>query len=98
LAIGYWGNVKKMTLLEERRRRLDELGFVWDPFTSDWEEGFAYLNRYKEREGHCRVPRDYKEGDYSLNNWVRGQRRNKAKLSEERRRRLDKIGFIWKES
>ena len=87
---------KTKTPSEERRRRLDELGFVWDPLKSDWEQEFDCLKRYEEREGHCRVPRDYKEGDYPLGNWVRTQRRKKARLSEERRRRLDKIGFIWK--
>jgi hypothetical protein len=35
----------------ERRQRLDELGFVWDPLSAKWEKGFNHLKRYLEREG-----------------------------------------------
>ena len=27
----------------ENRMRLDELGFDWDPFAANWEDGFAAL-------------------------------------------------------
>ena len=43
-----------------RKRRLDAIGFEWDPFETDWAEGFHYLTIYKAREGHCRVPATHK--------------------------------------
>jgi hypothetical protein len=93
----------------ERRQRLDEIGFVWDPNTADWEAGFAAQERFKQREGHsrvpkgnkegeghCRVPRGHKEDGFNLGAWVSRQRTNKDTLSPERRQRLEEIGFVWK--
>ena len=51
------------------------------------------LVEYKRIHGHCRVPQSHS----SLGRWVntvRGYRR-RAKLSEERVRRLDLLGFTW---
>ena len=87
--------VNEETLSEEQRRRLDELGFVWDVPEAAWEEGFSYLTIYRKREGHCRVPATYRENGYSLGPWVRTQRRNKETMSFEHRKRLDEIGFVW---
>jgi Fe2+ transport system protein FeoA len=85
----------KNTLSLERRRRLDELGFVWDILEADWEEGFNYLKAYKESANHCDVPKDYKQNGFPLGLWVSEQRVNKDRMSSERRRRLDEIGFVW---
>jgi superfamily II DNA or RNA helicase len=86
---------QKDTLSEDRRRRLDDLGFLWNPLEVDWEEGFNYLTIYQEREGHCDVPRLYTEGAFKLGQWVGNQRANKDNISGERRKRLDAIGFLW---
>ena len=97
--LGQWVSVqraqKDVKLSPERIKRLDEIGFVWDMLKQKWEEGFAALRQFKEREGHCRVPRAHKEGDYKLGTWVRVQRRNKDALSPERLRWLENIGFVW---
>jgi DNA-binding TFAR19-related protein (PDSD5 family) len=85
----------KDTLSPERRQRLDEIGFVWDPHSAYWEEGFALLKQFNKREGHCRVAHNYKEGDYKLGPWATRQRTNKDALSPERRQRLEEIGFVW---
>ena len=77
----------------ERRQRLEALSFEWDPFTSDWREGFAALERFKAREGHCRVPRQHFEGTYKLGQWVGEQRNQKDSMAVERRRRLNALGF-----
>ncbi len=80
----------------ERRRQLDEIGFIWDPHESAWEEGFAALTTFKAREGHCRVPDRYVETTFNLGAWVGRQRANKGTMSVDRRKRLDKLGFAWK--
>ena len=80
----------------ERRQRLDALGFVWDPLTAQWEEGFSALQSFHQREGHCRVPQDHREHGYLLGSWVSHQRQYRDTLSPDRRQRLDALGFVWK--
>ena len=99
--LGTWvmaQRAKKDTMPAERRQRLDANGFVWDPFQSLWEEGFAALMTFKAREGHCRVPALHIEGTFKLGGWVKNQRKNKDTMSAERRQRLDPIGFVWGET
>jgi len=79
----------------ERRQRLDELGFVWDPREADWEDGLSYLKIYRGRAGHCRVPQRHKENGFALGLWVSRQRQSKDTLSLERRQGLDELGFVW---
>ena len=79
----------------ERKQRLNALGFIWDGLTALWEEGFSKLKQFKKREEHCSVPAAHKEGDFSLGNWVIGQRTVKDTLTPERKQRLDALGFVW---
>src|SRR5262249_60228865 len=81
---------------DRRRTQLDKIGFVWSELDRWWEEGFEALRTFKGREGHCYVPAVHVEGDFSLGHWVRVQRRRKNKMSGERSRRLNKIGFAWR--
>jgi hypothetical protein len=80
----------------DRLRRLKELGFVWNPHETDWEDAFARLSVYKAREKHCRVPDKYIENGFRLGQWVGVQRSTKQEMSAERKRRLNKIGFAWR--
>jgi hypothetical protein len=65
--LGAWVSNQRShkNLSSERRRRLDELEFLWDAQDADWEEGFSHLKQYKERVGDCRVPQRYKEDGYN---------------------------------
>jgi len=97
--LGKWvshqrGNRNKISA--EHRRRLDELGFVWDVRDAQWEEGFAQLQCFWKREGHCRVPARHREQGYPLGTWVSNQRKTKEKLPPECYKRLDDLGFVWK--
>jgi Helicase associated domain len=80
----------------ERQRRLDTIGFIWDPRSHNWEQGFIALLNFKRREGHCRVPQSHVEGQYRLGRWVSTQRAERKTMSAERTARLDKIGFVWR--
>jgi hypothetical protein len=96
--LGSWAPVQRKRqqyLSEDRRSRLDALGFVWDPHTEQWEEGFSHLEAFKAREGHCRVPGRALEGGYRLGQWIRNQRSTSDTVSEDRRSRLDALGFVW---
>ena len=81
----------------ERFRRLDELGFDWDPNSNHWEKYFRQLVEFKKEHGNTNVPQ--RSGKYrELGTWVRNQRaakRYKRPIMAERAKRLDEIGFIW---
>jgi hypothetical protein len=55
---------RKALLPLERERRLDAIGFVWDPREHDWEQGLLALLNFKRREGHCRVPQLHAESGF----------------------------------
>jgi superfamily II DNA or RNA helicase len=96
--LGNWVKTQrkeKDKLSNERKKRLNDLGFTWDSLSEKWEEGFSHLVRFRELEGHCKVPYGYVSGTYKLSIWVRTQRGNKDYLSDERKKRLDDLGFIW---
>lgn len=100
----YW---RSGTLPPERKARLDALGFEWEsPSMPDlrlradnqaqWEMRFLQLQAFREAHGHCQV--SSKRAEYrSLGKWVGAQRQLHAhgKLLEERRARLEEIGFKW---
>jgi hypothetical protein len=96
--LGQWVSVQryfKDVLPVERKRRLDAIGFVWDWRDYLWEQNFASLLKFKRRKGHCCVPTFHEEGNLKLGWWVATQRRNWKEMSAERRKRLNKIGFVW---
>ena len=98
--VGSWVIVqryRKDHLSVERKKRLDRIGFVWNWRDFAWERGFAALLRFKRREGHCRVPIQHREGNFRLGYWVSTQRRKRTELPALRKRRLNKIGFVWRE-
>ncbi len=98
LNLGTWVNnqrTKKEDLTPDQIRRLDSLGFSWDPFAEQWEEGFAAFRKYHQREGHCRVPQRHQEFGLNLGAWLGNQRRGKEGLTTDQIRRLDSLGFIW---
>ncbi|WP_175549232.1 helicase associated domain-containing protein, partial [Planktotalea frisia] len=96
--LGNWVRTQRSRtdrLSPERKQRLDDIGFIWDPLIVAWEEGFNKLLEFKEREGDCRVPNKHKEGGFNLGSWVGTQRRNKDSISPERKQRLGETGFVW---
>ncbi len=99
IKLGSWvrtQRIKKSKLSREQIQRLDNLGFSWDPLNEQWEEAFKALQKYHMHEGHCRVPQKLSIYGVNLGSWVSSQRQNKSRITSERIKRLNALGFTWK--
>ncbi|MDQ3843055.1 MAG: Helicase associated domain protein [Bacteroidota bacterium] len=83
-------------LTEEQIEKLNAIGFEWDFLEARWEENFALLLAYKEKYGHCRVPKTKPE-TYALYVWCNNVRSDykSGTLSAERIKKLESVGFMW---
>ena len=84
-------------LTEDRRKRLEDMGFVWsardgekgsdvakgmrNTYDDQWDNMFEKLREYKEKNGNCLVPKRYKENP-KLGTWVDTQRVQYKKLQK----------------
>mmetsp|Transcript_30108 Transcript_30108/g.46157 ORF Transcript_30108/g.46157 Transcript_30108/m.46157 type:complete len:310 (-) Transcript_30108:137-1066(-) len=98
LKLGRWvltQRQKNKQLPLERRKRLEQVGFVWHSSQQGWDAMFECLVEYKKKHGDCLVPQNYAENS-KLGRWVHKQReRKRSSLSFSRVKRLDSIGFVW---
>ncbi|MET9699386.1 Helicase associated domain protein [Streptomyces sp. NPDC006529] len=64
-----------------------------------WAANLAAARRFREREGHLRVPRTHVEPlggeQLRLGSWIANQRSRAAALSPERRAALSELGMRW---
>jgi len=88
-------------LVGDRRSRLERLDFNWGDQDRRWIEGFNHLETYVVNYGNADVPTTFVDPDdqFNLGSWVSNQRQyaksSKSPLSDERRQRLESLGFIW---
>lgn len=85
---------KSGKLSPERVVLLDEIGFDWNPFATQWEDMFNELTAYCSKHGDANVPQRPRT---PLGRWVRVQRESlkSGRLTDEHKARLDEIGFVW---
>ena len=81
----------------EQRRMLNEIGFVWKVrVVTSFDEVILLLEKFKAEHGHCLVPAKYvTEDGINLGGIVRNIRSGNRKTSNEQKKRLDDIGFVW---
>lgn len=62
-----------------------------------WESRYKLLQEFKNFNGDVNGPRNFYFKDKRLGIWCSRQRvlRRKGKMSEERIKKLEKLGFIW---
>ncbi len=97
--LGQWVAVQRYTedaVSPKRKKQLISIGFVWSRRDWLWEQGIAALKAFKAREGHCYVPIKHIEDGLKLGLWVSTQRRRRITMGNERKRRLSKVGFVWR--
>lgn len=81
-----------------QKKLLDDLGFDWRPVSrakNNWEFQLAALKKFKEKFGHTKVTMNYE--DKSLGTWVSNIRVRSHRLDASQKKRLDALGFLWKE-
>jgi hypothetical protein len=96
--LGSWVSnqrTKQPTLSAEQLAKLNDVGFVWEVWSSAWDLGYEKLQEFHQREGHSLVPRDHIEDGYKLGSWVSNQRTKQLNLSAEMLAKLDELGFVW---
>merc|ERR1712238_421777 len=81
----------------QKQKQLESLGVVWDILSQQWENNFNLLVKYKDREGHCNVPRRHKEDGKNLGAWLSKQRtaNRNGKIDTQKQKVLDDLGVIW---
>jgi Helicase associated domain. len=102
------GQYKGKMLTAERIRELEELGFEWEVRkvkNKSFGERIRDLAGFKEKYGHCNVPRVFKE-DVSLGRWchvmrcsyrqIKENQKPMYKLQPEEIQRLEDMGFRWR--
>jgi len=92
---------EKSYLSVSKIQKLNDIGFLFKPKvkTHTWDERFQQLVAFKEKFGHCKVPRLYK----GLGKWIADQRGKyndlkagkKTNLTNEKAQRLSDLGMIW---
>ena len=86
--LGSWvGNqrAKQGSLPSERKQRLDDIGFIWAPHTTAWEEGYQKLLSFSINQGHSKVPTKFLCDDgFQLGSWVDRQRQSLNIMSAKR--------------
>lgn len=82
-------------LTAEQIRRLDELGMNWNgKHNASWEKAYTAACRYQKKYGNLEIPVAYTTSDgIALGRWIRRQKT--AKLTAERKAKLEAIGMIW---
>lgn len=85
--------IYKNTLSPKRIALLKKAGFDWNPHETSWMRRYQELKAYHMKNG-----RSPASAESALGIWVANQRQiyTRMKMPAERKKLLDKIGFVWR--
>ena len=91
----------RRTISGDQQQRLEALpGWTYAaPYQSQWETARAAMDKFADREGHCRTPLHHREDGVDIDSWSKNQRvrYHKGKLAMERVISLEEIpGRSWR--
>jgi hypothetical protein len=88
---------KDINNIDERIKKLNEIGFVWDIRDYQWGIMYDCLIKYKEQHNTIKISKDCIFNSMKLGTWVTTQRKSykKGDIKKERVEKLNNIGFIW---
>lgn len=81
----------------DEMKQLEDIGFVWNASQAlSFDEVYQLLADYVGEHGNCKVPKKYvtREG-VKLGQIVSNIRLGRRKISDDERKQLNDIGFIW---
>lgn len=92
---------KSSSMTADRVKKLESLGFNWEPRDEQWERVCKFLRKDIEVHGNRVIPDKYKVEGVDLQYWVRRQRKDyrafqkglPSPMTLERMEKLKKIGF-----
>ncbi|MDT3740977.1 MAG: helicase associated domain-containing protein [Candidatus Kapabacteria bacterium] len=82
----------KDKLPPDKFKKLDDLGFNWNPLDDNWMRHYNELVEFKKEFGHLRVPYSNTK-NIKLFNWIYYIRSIKEKLDPDKIKKLDDLGF-----
>lgn len=90
------------SLTEEKVRKLDEIGMIWDFKDQGWNEALKELQTYYQEHGNLDIKARYETADgFKLGRWICNLRTKvKTKgldqsLTKEQQEQLAALGMIW---
>lgn len=89
----------KGKLSADRIKRLEDIGFIWNPHKVLWNNGYEHAKAYVEAHGNIDVPRKYEcEDGIKLKSWLlnQGTRYKTGRMSKEQQEKLERIGMTFK--
>ena len=103
--LGVWINTQRKKyndLSVEKKKKLEDIGFVQNAHEIKWLEMYSLAKTYYEHYGDLLIPKkfrtlngyEYSKDGVNLGFWISTQKSNYDKFSEERKKMLEKIGFI----
>lgn len=104
IALGMWISTQRKRyedLSVERRKMLEEIGFVQNAHKIKWLEMYSLAKKYYEHYGDLVIPQNFKtlngyeynEKGIKLGVWLCTQRKRYSGLSVEQKNMLESIGF-----
>ena len=93
--------IKNNLLSDTQKELLKELNFSVDYFSEEWMKYYSFLIEFCEKNGHSYVNKNHIVIDpesgikYNLGRWVSRQRNREDSLTEERKRKLSEINFVF---